>query len=283
MFRQNYRTSGLAFPRGRAPRLNRSHIALKGSRMAPGFGFATVARPGGNHMELQSGTLFTKAGSGTSGTNSTGQYTQSTLSGGDGYSTTANKTTSINGLTIACIYMYLGSVQNFKTLVGYSGSANNGRLQIQYVAGVWNRMFLGGRTNTYSSPVFSPTPTVGQTFFVAVSVGPIGTFWVQRDLFTGISTYTSDTTNKWATPETGLDSTYTIAKQGNGSWSNDMPIWATAYIPDSIMGINDLAVWARDPWSLWYPRQRINTVGVFSPAAADFSRVRILGHTGADY
>lgn len=238
-----FQPPSLAFPAGRAPGFDQSHIAAQG--ISNGYGFSAVAS-GKTYINLLSGGPFTTpsqfpAAATISGLGPCGLFTTTAQVCAIG----ANQSTATPpGITVGAIVQFAGTGDGtFCAVIG----VNSGHASQFGMAGSSKNLYF--YNNAASTSSF--TIATGVPYFIAASMQPSSTVnFVAVNLQTGQLLSSTTTTGASlaalsALPQIGLDL--------GDSHTADAYI-AAAMLAPSFMSLQALITWAADPWSFWYPQ-----------------------------
>jgi hypothetical protein len=153
---------------------------------------------------------------------------------------------TFSSFTAAAIFRCPSNDPNFATVVGAKTGTGGGQTAVVYLNN------SGELILAYPSSIHSGiTPTVGRTYFVAVStVGISGqpVYFIIRDLVSGkIST---------ASVTQSIGSSWTVRYfflGADGGGSGFIQSLAAGMVSPIALTQPQLLQWANDPWSFWYP------------------------------
>lgn len=107
--------------------------------------------------------------------------------------------------------------------------------------------------------ITGPTLSLNVPYFAIATCTSGSTLFVVRNLLTGQTTITTNTTTY--TPAATNTGTYNVGGFSPNSWAYNGSIAAVMY-SNIRLSLPQMLVWANDPWSFWYPRSRASVVGV---------------------
>ncbi len=244
----------LEFPFGRAPGFNPAHPMSrgirsgKGSVIVPGTGV-----PGGKQKILYDIVhRGYPASNGVGWSENFGRLGPAVAIAGTG----ARWTTDIYGVsliggTIGFICYPITISQSNNGFVGFGNSVNDFTLLYRSQPD-WR---LTGNNNFFNSvaPVASIPLNLNTPMFMAVSAGPKGSFWVQRNLSSlALYTYT-DTTNTLGTYSGAGTAGVSVGSQGNGAWALGSCYFMAAMYAPHYHSLEELIEWSYRPFEFWYP------------------------------
>lgn len=243
-----YRRNSIAYPGGRNPAFDPTHIAA-----SPKVRYSGIAAPGGAFTNLLNGTSSTQVGAPTSVINSLGLTTATpSTTGVNVCNNVANAFTgAITGFTSAAILSY-SSVGASGLLSIFDDNAANGNLFVyQNSAGHFLALLSSG-TSTYSViQLAANTP-----YFVAVSANSsVGVFVVVNLLTGAIQTATVTQAIGFFTPS----STWNIGGQSVSTGRGGSRIAAIMYSV-ATLSLQQLLAWAQNPWDFWYPPTALDLI-----------------------
>ena len=230
--------SPLAFPAGRAPGFDPTHIAAQG--ISQGHGFSGIAN-GASFVNLLSGTnaarsILTASLNGnigpalTLGTVSTARFSgQSTVNDAN--------------VTLASI-IWPTSLASSGSILATSTTGTSGwTLNLAITTGVVILRPNGGTSYTSTLGLAINTP-----YFVAASTQGTQAVFLVTNLLTGVTTTQTVTASHASTAPNG---TYGVGN--NSSINSIVGLVAAAMFAPSYMSISQLLQWAQSPWDFWYP------------------------------
>jgi hypothetical protein len=268
----------LAFPAGRKPRFDQSHIAARG--ISPGFGFSAIP-VGKTLINLLSGKPMVAGTSNVGATdcvlgpvvnigNSTTQANvQMTLAG--------QSASAIGTGTIACIFSINAFDGISQCLFQNSTSANG--LLFYINGGSSNQLSIyNGSTGANSGLI----PSVNTPYFAVVSNNGTTTNFLLLNLLNGEIQTASPAGVTNGTP----NGTYNVSWYNVSATAADSKIAAVMYAP-SYMTLSAIKQWAQDPWAFWYPNtQLVKPLGLVGGKEGTVHGISYLGtvhSTGASY
>ena len=228
---RSYRRSPLAFPAGRAPAFDPTHIAA-----SPSIRFSGIAGFGGAFINLLNGQPATKTGSPTTAGTLLGPAVN--FASASNYNNVSNSFSDTPAaVTEAALVIPTSSVTFCNIFATCTGSANHNCDPCFLV--------LQFKTNgtTHSSGI---TLAQNQPYFVACSIKANAQNYIAVNLLTGqITTATATAAIAFTAPS----STWQI---GSSYAAPDAEVAAVMYSLQ-FMSAPQLLVWALAPWDFWYP------------------------------
>lgn len=247
--------SKAVYPTGLAPSVNFAHPASKGLLLS------AVASAGPNFVNLLTGTPGTPNG----GANAP-SFSMQEASGPNNYFQNNGNVafpylnTAWTAQTMAAIVTFDSATSaSVRNILSSSAAGTAGFLIACNTGGggtSWAYQLAGSFISWSAGTDLGQSPVAGATYFYAVSVAngePAN--GVLRRLDTGKITVTQ-TAN--AASFTAGDTTIAIGNRGTNSRQTIGKIAAVMH-SNNYMSMAQLAAWAEDPWSFWYPQQQPRT------------------------
>ncbi len=295
----NYRT--LAFPVGRAPGVDLGHIAFNGvgnSNSLKHLVLSAVANPAAagflrlNNTYGTDPNLGTQSGSATAGVDKAiGSFWNSATSGGAQKYQWAMSASTIGNValpaTLAVICRPTSTATSLALSIGASSGIAVAGLVIN-TTGTCVDFNFGNQNNNFTSLVV----TANQPYLMIVSV--VAALGVMNGLLLNLAT--GKVLTQTLASSAGGGNCFAGGNINIGNWvlSNTLSFpgsIAAAMIIPKFMSINDMLVWAQDPWSFWYPTvlapslyvgATVNVAGVGNAdGSADVAGVGVTARQGA--
>lgn len=252
------RTNPLAYPAGRLPGFDPSHVA------APICRFSGITA-GGGFVSCLNGARGVAAGSPSSlQFGSLGPVTAFPNAGGaDQYKFSGGPVVTDTIATLAAIF-YLTTVSaSAQSILQSSGIAGGLAIEANATTGVFIISVVGAAVPSSGLALVANVP-----YFVAASVNqnkPVQNYVIARLDNGQIKTATTATAGSASVN----DGKVII---GNRT-TNALPLLggvAAAMYSGQFLSLQQLATWAADPWSFWYPQSAIDSFIFRAPSAASF-------------
>lgn len=230
----------LAFPAGRAPGFDPTHVASRSC--SPNFGFSGIAS-GGGFVDLLTGRAGTQAGA-PAGVCFGGTGPAITFTGvTDAITFTGKNVGAFSSGTIAGIVQFNSIGANYQSVFELnSAGANLGLLALRGVNHVLTIFTVADAPSTI-------LPLAGVPYFLAASLlGGSMINYIVRNLATGALI-----TQVVATGLSFAGTTGGVYKVGNNAAQQTLGGVAAAMFNRTFMSMAELIQWSADPWSFWYP------------------------------
>lgn len=241
-----YRRNLLAYPAGVKPGFDPAHLAARGMQSA--YGLAGVAS-GGNFIDLLSGRPGTIIGSISPVIDTIGPCTlQTTQSGAPRITFSAKAAVASHTVTVAAIFRIMNGSTGTHGIFSDNTGGNCWIFSTSsFNAGLW----IGGAGPYVIS---GATLTVGVPYFVAISSNKLTNNYVIVNLDTGA---TRSGTFAMTGSLSASSGTYVLAKQSAEPMLGNV---AAVMFSPSLLSLDQLRQWAKEPWAFWYPRRGLLTL-----------------------
>lgn len=225
----------LAYPAGRAPGFNPSHVAGSSVRFS---GIATA----GTFYNLLNGRLGSVSGSVSGGIGQAGPFIQIT-SAIPSVQFTGGYSTVDNTQTLAAVGLMNNLTAHFFLLNGSDGS--NSALQIN-ASGHFNGWFQGGATNIDSGVAMV---AAGIPYLLVQSMNTSNANCMAVNLNTGQIKIVTVSSGAPSSPSNnGNIDVGSWPGHDSGSGQTFAAMWSSVFL-----SVAQLLQWGADPWSFWYP------------------------------
>jgi hypothetical protein len=268
----------LAFPAGRKPRFDQSHIAARG--ISSGFGFSGIP-VGKTLINLLSGKPLTAGALNTGitdcvmgpvvnvGNSSTQGNVQMVLAG--------QSTSAIGNGTIAAIFS-INAFDGVSQSLFMNSSGNNGLL-FYINGGSSNQLSTYNGSAGVNSGLI---PLLNTPYFAVASNNGTTTNFLLLNLLNGEVQTASPSGSTNGTP----NGSYSVGWYSTFATAVDSKLAAIMYAP-SYMTLSAIKQWAQDPWAFWYPNtQLVKPLGLVGGKEGTVHGISYLGtvhSTGASY
>lgn len=247
----------LVYPGGASPGFDQNHLA---NQAAVPTLLSAVATAGGNFVNVLSGRVGTLTGSLGGIKGLIGPHSYATAAG-DKVAFSLFPTSLFKCVTLACIIIP-EVITGFHGYVGTSSANSGWRLQTGVGGGGATFVLTAGGVADVSSGI---NLVSGVPYFLAASADISVANFVVADLSTGrVTTATATSATGTAGNGTALAG---AASFGPGAAEVACVMAACGTGTAGRLSRAQLAAWAAEPWSFWYPRRAVNQI---AGAAAGF-------------